>query len=183
MSMHDDVQKILYSEEQLKARITELGRQITVDYADKEEPILLVSVLRGSYIFMSDLSRAIDLPVQIDFMSVSSYGAGTKSSGQVEIKKDLSDSIEGVHVIVVEDILDSGNTLSYLLNVLSARSPASISLCTLLDKPERREKPIYADYVGFTVPNAFIVGYGLDYAEKYRNLPYIGILKPEIYSE
>ncbi len=181
MSIHDNVQEILYSEEQLRARIKVLGEEITRAYADKTEPIVLVSVLRGSYIFMADLSRAIDLPVQIDFMSVSSYGAGTKSSGQVEIKKDLSDSIEGVHVIVVEDILDSGNTLSYLLQVLQARNPASIALCTLLDKPERREKPIYADYVGFTVPNAFIVGYGLDYAEQYRNLPYIGILKPEVY--
>ena len=161
--------------------MAQLGREISRDYAGKE-PVLLVSVLRGSYIFMADLSRAIDIPVQIDFMSVSSYGKGTSTSGQVEIKKDLSDSIEGVHVIVVEDILDSGNTLSYLLHVLSARHPASISLCTLLDKPERREKPIQADYVGFTVPNAFIVGYGLDYAEKYRNLPYIGVLKPEIYS-
>lgn len=181
MSMHDDVQEILFSEQQLKERVAQLGREISRDYAGKE-PVLLVSVLRGSYIFMADLSRAIDIPVQIDFMSVSSYGKGTNSSGQVEIKKDLSDSIEGVHVIVVEDILDSGNTLSYLLHVLSARHPASISLCTLLDKPERREKPIQADYVGFTVPNAFIVGYGLDYAEKYRNLPYIGVLKPEIYS-
>ena len=183
MSMHDDVLEILFSEEQVKARVKELGRQITADYADKKEPVLLVSVLRGSYIFMADLSRAIDIPVQIDFMSVSSYGAGTKSSGQVEIKKDLSDSIEGVHVIVVEDILDSGNTLSYLLAVLSARHPASVKLCTLLDKPERREKPITADYIGFTIPNAFIVGYGLDYAEDYRNLPYIGILKPEVYSK
>ena len=181
MSMHDDVQEILFSEQQLKERVAQLGREISRDYAGKE-PVLLVSVLRGSYIFMADLSRAIDIPVQIDFMSVSSYGKGTSTSGQVEIKKDLSDSIEGVHVIVVEDILDSGNTLSYLLHVLSARHPASISLCTLLDKPERREKPIQADYVGFTVPNAFIVGYGLDYAEKYRNLPYIGVLKPEIYS-
>ena len=181
MSMHDDVQEILFTEQQLKQRVAELGAAISRDYAGRE-PVLLVSVLRGSYIFMADLSRAIDIPVQIDFMSVSSYGKGTNSSGQVEIKKDLSDSIEGVHVIVVEDILDSGNTLSYLLHVLSARHPASISLCTLLDKPERREKPIQADYVGFTVPNAFIVGYGLDYAEKYRNLPYIGVLKPEIYS-
>lgn len=181
MSMHDDVQEILFTEQQLKDRVAQLGREISRDYAGKE-PVLLVSVLRGSYIFMADLSRAIDIPVQIDFMSVSSYGKGTSTSGQVEIKKDLSDSIEGVHVIVVEDILDSGNTLSYLLHVLSARHPASISLCTLLDKPERREKPIQADYVGFTVPNAFIVGYGLDYAEKYRNLPYIGVLKPEIYS-
>ena len=174
MSMHDDVQEILFTEQQLKQRVAELGAAISRDYAGRE-PVLLVSVLRGSYIFMADLSRAIDIPVQIDFMSVSSYGKGTSTSGQVEIKKDLSDSIEGVHV-------DSGNTLSYLLHVLSARHPASISLCTLLDKPERREKPITADYVGFTVPNAFIVGYGLDYAEKYRNLPYIGVLKPEIYS-
>ena len=181
MSMHDDVQEILFTEQQLKQRVAELGAAISRDYAGRE-PVLLVSVLRGSYIFMADLSRAIDIPVQIDFMSVSSYGKGTSTSGQVEIKKDLSDSIEGVHVIVVEDILDSGNTLSYLLHVLSARHPASISLCTLLDKPERREKPITADYVGFTVPNAFIVGYGLDYAEKYRNLPYIGVLKPEVYS-
>ena len=181
MSMHDDVQEILFTEQQLKQRVAELGAAISRDYAGRE-PVLLVSVLRGSYIFMADLSRAIDIPVQIDFMSVSSYGKGTSTSGQVEIKKDLSDSIEGVHVIVVEDILDSGNTLSYLLHVLSARHPASISLCTLLDKPERREKPITADYVGFTVPNAFIVGYGLDYAEKYRNLPYIGVLKPEIYT-
>lgn len=181
MSMHDDVQEILFTEQQLKQRVAELGAAISRDYAGKD-PVLLVSVLRGSYIFMADLSRAIDIPVQIDFMSVSSYGKGTSTSGQVEIKKDLSDSIEGVHVIVVEDILDSGNTLNYLLHVLSARHPASISLCTLLDKPERREKPITADYVGFTVPNAFIVGYGLDYAEKYRNLPYIGVLKPEVYT-
>lgn len=159
MSMHDDVQEILFTEQQLKDRVAQLGKEISRDYAGKE-PVLLVSVLRGSYIFMADLSRAMDIPVQIDFMSVSSYGKGTSTSGQVEIKKDLSDSIEGVHVIVVEDILDSGNTLSYLLHVLSARHPASISLCTLLDKPERREKPIHADYVGFTVPNAFIVGYG-----------------------
>lgn len=183
MSMHDDVKEILFTKEQLQQRVAELGQQISRDFADKEEPVVLVSVLRGSYIFMADLSRAIDIPVQIDFMSVSSYGSGTKTSGQVEIKKDLSDPIEGVHVIVVEDILDSGTTLSYLMSVLSARHPASISLCTLLDKPERREKPIYANYAGFTVPNAFIVGYGLDYAEKYRNLPYIGILKEEIYSK
>lgn len=183
MSMHDDVKEILFTKEQLQQRVAELGQQITRDFADRAEPVVLVSVLRGSYIFMADLSRAIDIPVQIDFMSVSSYGAGTKTSGQVEIKKDLSDPIEGVHVIVVEDILDSGNTLSYLMSVLSARHPASISLCTLLDKPERREKPIYANYSGFTVPNAFIVGYGLDYAEKYRNLPYIGILKEEVYSK
>lgn len=178
--MINDVEKILFTEEQLRRRVEELGEQLTADYAGKSP--VLVSVLRGSYIFMADLTRQVKLPITVDFMVLSSYGSGTSSSGQVEIKKDLSDSIEGVHVIVVEDILDSGNTLSYLLHVLSARHPASISLCTLLDKPERREKPIHADYVGFTVPNAFIVGYGLDYAEKYRNLPYIGVLKPEIYS-
>ncbi len=181
MTIHQDVQQILFTEEQLKERVSQLAAQITADYMDKGS-MLLVSVLRGSYIFMADLSRQIKRPLVVDFMSVSSYGSSTASSGQVEIKKDLSDSIEGVHVLVVEDILDSGNTLSYLLQVLSARHPASIRLCTLLDKPERRVKPIWADYVGFTIPDAFVVGYGLDYAERYRNLPYIGILKPEIYS-
>ena len=180
MSMHDDVQEILFTEQQLKDRVAQLGREISRDYAGKE-PVLLVSVLRGSYIFMADLSRAIDIPVQIDFMSVSSYGKGTSTSGQVEIKKDLSDSIEGKDLIIVEDILDSGNTLYYLRDVLKARKPASIRICTLLDKPERRAKPITADYVGFSIPDAFVVGYGLDYDEKYRNLPYIGILKPSVY--
>lgn len=181
MSMSDAIKEVLYTEEQLKKRVQELGAEITRDYADKDK-ILLVSVLRGSYIFMADLSRAIDLPCLIDFMSVSSYGAGTTSSGQVEIKKDISSSIEGYHVILVEDILDSGNTLYYLMDVLRARKAASIRICTLLDKPERRVKPIHADYCGFEVPDAFVVGYGLDYAQQYRNLPYIGILKEEIYS-
>ena len=157
----------------------ELGEQITADYAGKE--VAVASVLRGSYIFMADLTRAIQLPITVDFMAVSSYGSGTVSSGQVEIKKDLSDSIEGKDLIIVEDILDSGNTLYYLMDVLRARKPASIRICTLLDKPERRSKPITADYVGFSIPDAFVVGYGLDYDEKYRNLPYIGILKPSVY--
>ena len=152
---------------------------ITADYQGKEP--VLISVLRGSYIFMADLSRAIDLPCSIDFMSVSSYGKGTSSSGQVQITKDLSDGIEGKDIIIVEDILDSGNTLFYLMQILQARKPASIRLCTLLDKPERRTKNITAEYSGFTIPDAFVVGYGLDYAEQYRNLPYIGILKPEVY--
>ena len=178
--MHQDVERILYTEEELRSRVRELGGQITADYAGREP--LLVSVLRGSYIFMADLTRAIDLGVTVDFMAVSSYGAGTASSGQVEIKKDLSDSIEGRDLILVEDILDSGNTLYYLLDVLRARKPASIRICTLMDKPERRTKPIKADYVGFTIPDAFIVGYGLDYAEKYRNLPYVGVLKPSVYN-
>ena len=177
--MHEHVGSILYSEEQLRQRVRELGAQITADYAGKEP--VLASVLRGSYIFMADLTRAIDLPVTVDFMAVSSYGAGTKSSGQVEIKKDLSDSIEGRDLIIVEDILDSGNTLFYLMEILKARKPASIRICTLMDKPDRRTQPIVADYVGFTIPDAFVVGYGLDYDEKYRNLPYVGILKPSVY--
>lgn len=174
-----DIERVLFSEEELKRRVGELGAQITADYAGKEP--MLISVLRGSYIFMADLTRSIDLPCTVDFMSVSSYGSGTKSSGQVQITKDLSDDIEGRDVIVVEDILDSGNTLYYLLQILQARKPASVRLCTLLDKPERRIKDVAVSYSGFTIPDAFVVGYGLDYAEKYRNLPYIGILKPEVY--
>ena len=177
--MHQDVEKILFTQEELARRVGELGEQITADYAGKE--VAVASVLRGSYIFMADLTRAIQLPITVDFMAVSSYGSGTVSSGQVEIKKDLSDSIEGKDLIIVEDILDSGNTLYYLMDVLRARKPASIRICTLLDKPERRSKPIAADYVGFSIPDAFVVGYGLDYDEKYRNLPYIGILKPSVY--
>lgn len=180
MGLEKDIEKVLYSEEALRERVAALGAQITRDFAGKDK-LLLVSVLRGSYIFMADLSRAIDLPCLVDFMSVSSYGSGTKSSGQVEIKKDISMNLEGYHVIIVEDILDSGNTLYYLMDILKLRQAASISICTLLDKPDRRAKPITADYVGFTVPDAFVVGYGLDYDQKYRNLPYIGILKPEVY--
>ena len=179
--MHQDVEQILYTEEQLRSRVKELGCQITADYAGRRP--MLISVLRGSYIFMADLTRAINLDVTVDFMVVSSYGAGTVSSGQVEIKKDLSDSIEGRDLIIVEDILDSGNTLYYLMDVLKARKPASIRLCTLMDKPDRRTKSITADYVGFTIPDAFIVGYGLDYDEKYRNLPYVGVLKHSVYEK
>jgi hypoxanthine phosphoribosyltransferase len=180
MGMQDkDMARVLFSQAELLERVAQLGAQITADYAGKEP--LLVSVLRGSYIFMADLSRCIDLPCTIDFMSVSSYGKGTSSSGQVQITKDLSDDIEGKDLLIVEDILDSGNTLYYLLQILQARKPASIRLCTLLDKPERRVKDVKVDYTGFTIPDAFVVGYGLDYAEKYRNLPYIGILKPEVY--
>lgn len=177
--MDKDIERILYTEAELKARVAELGAQISKDYAGKNP--LMISVLRGSYIFVSDLTRSIDLPLSVDFMAVSSYGGGTSSSGQVRIVKDLSESIEGRDVIVVEDILDSGNTLSYLLELLKARKVGSIKLCTLLDKPSRRVKDIHADYVGFTVPDYFVVGYGLDYAEYYRNLPYIGILKPSVY--
>ena len=178
--MEHDIQEVLFSEEQLARRIEEIAEQINRDYADKE--ILLVSVLRGSFIFMADLARKITRPCRIDFMSVSSYGKSTTSSGQVQITKDLSEDISGLHVIVIEDILDSGNTLSYLLRILEQRHPASIRLCTLLDKPDRRKVEVAVHYSGFTIPDAFVVGYGLDYAERYRNLPYIGILKPEVYS-
>ena len=177
--LEQDIQEILFSEEQLKNRVAEIAREIERDYQGKE--VMLISVLRGSFIFMADLCRAIDLPCTLDFMSVSSYGSGTTSSGQVQITKDLSEDITGRHIIVVEDILDSGNTLSYLLQLLQARSPASVRLCTLLDKPSRRTKEVELHYSGFTIPDYFVVGYGLDYAEKYRNLPYIGILKPCVY--
>ena len=177
--LEKDIQEVLFSEEQLKTRVREIAAQIEQDYAGKE--IMLISVLRGSFVFMADLCRAIDLPCTLDFMAVSSYGKGTKSTGQVQITKDLSEDITGRHLIVVEDILDSGNTLSYLLKILQHRHPASVRLCTLLDKPSRRKVPVEIHYTGFTIPDAFVVGYGLDYAEMYRNLPYIGILKPEVY--
>ena len=179
--LEQDIERVLFTEEELKARVAEIAARIDRDYAGKEP--MLISVLRGSFIFMADLARAIHLPCTVDFMAVSSYGSGTTSSGQVKITKDLSESIEGRDIIVVEDILDSGNTLSYLFQLLQARHPASVRLCTLLDKPSRRTKPITADYTGFTVDDLFVVGYGLDYAEKYRNLPYIGILKPAVYEK
>jgi len=175
----NDVESVLISEEKLAARIKELGEQITADYAGKE--ILAIGVLRGAVLFMADLTRAIKVPVAIDFMAVSSYGAGTSSSGVVRILKDLDEDIEGKHVLIVEDIIDSGLTLSYLIENIKSRKPASLKLCTLLNKPERRRAEVHIDYNGFTVPDYFVVGYGLDYAEKYRNLPFIGILKPEVY--
>ena len=177
--LEQDIDRVLFTEEQLQARVAEIAAQIDRDYAGKQP--LLVSVLRGSFVFMADLVRRITLPCTVDFIAVSSYGSGTTSSGQVKIVKDLSEQIEGKDVIVVEDILDSGNTLSYLLKLLEARHPASIRLCTLLDKPERRTKPVAVQYSGFSIPDEFVVGYGLDYDEKYRNLPYIGVLKPSVY--
>ena len=177
--LQQDIQRILFSQEEIDRRLGELAAEINRDYAGKEP--MLISVLRGSFVFMADLTRKIDLPCTVDFMAVSSYGKGTTSSGQVQITKDLSDDIEGKDILVVEDILDSGNTLNYLMKLLQARHPASIRLCALLDKPERRVVPVQADYVGFTIPDEFVVGYGLDYAEKYRNLPYIGVLKPSVY--
>lgn len=177
--MKQDIEKILLSEEEIAAKVKELGAQIAKDYADKNP--LIVSVLRGSFVFMADLVRAIDVPCTVDFMSVSSYGSGTTSSGEVKITKDFDVSIEGRHLIIVEDILDSGRTLSYLMKTLKARGAASIALCTFLDKPERRVVPVEVAYKGFTVPDAFIVGYGLDYDQRYRNLPYVGVLKPSVY--
>ena len=172
--MKEDIQSILYSEEQLADKVQQLGREISRDYAGKNP--LLVSVLKGSVVFMSDLMRAIDIPCQIDFMMVSSYGSGVKTTGVVKIMKDLDTPLEGRDLIIVEDILDSGKTLHYLKGMLLDRHPKSIRIVTLLDKPDRREAPVAADYSGFVVPDQFIVGYGLDYAEKYRNLPYIGVL-------
>ena len=177
--LEKDIQEVLFSQQQLEERVDQIAQEITRDYAGKE--IVLISVLRGSFVFMADLCRRIDLPCTIDFMSVSSYGSGTSSTGQVQITKDLSGDISGKHILVVEDILDSGNTLSYLLQILQARHPASMKLCTLLDKPDRRIKPVHVDYSGFSIPDEFVVGYGLDFAEKYRNLPYIGVLKPCVY--
>lgn len=180
--MDADIAEVLYTQEEIQRRVAKIGEEITRDYEDKEN-LVLVGILRGSYIFLADLSRHIDLPCRIDFMAAHSYGKRTTSSGQIEIKKDLSDPIDGAHVILVEDILDSGNTLDYLSKILTARNPASIRIVTLLDKPERRIKAVTADYYGFVVPDAFVVGYGLDYDGEYRNLPYIGILKPEVYEK
>ncbi len=178
--MRRDLESILLTEEQIRQRVRELGEAITRDYRGKAP--LFVGVLKGSFVFMSDLVRHVDLPCSVDFMAVSSYGNSTKTTGAVKINKDLSQDIEGKDVIVVEDILDSGVTLNYLSKYLLNRNPASLCIATLLDKPSRRLSPVHAAYSGFEIPDAFVVGYGLDYAEKYRNLPYIAILKPEIYS-
>ena len=179
-NLNDDILEILLSEAEIKAKVEELGAQITRDYAGKT-PVFL-GVLKGCYVFMADLVRCVNLQCTVDFMAVSSYGGGTSTTGAVRITKDLGRDILGRDVIIVEDILDSGVTLSYLTKYLENRKPASIRIVTLLDKPARRRADIRADYCGFTVPDEFVVGYGLDYAEHYRNLPYIGILKPEIYS-
>ena len=179
--MVNDIARTLLSEEEIQKRVKEIGAEIARDYAGKNPT--MVCILKGSVMFYADLLRAAQIPMSLDFMAVSSYGNKTKSSGEVEIRKDLSTSIENKHVIIVEDIVDSGFTLSYLTRMLSSRGAASIKICTLLDKPSRRAPGITlkADYSGFEVGDEFVVGYGLDYAEKYRNLPYIGVLKPEVY--
>lgn len=176
--MEKDIERVLISQIELEKKVQEIGEQISKDY-EGETPIF-VGVLKGCFIFMADLMRHVSINCSMDFMAVSSY-QGTSSTGAVKINKDLNESIEGKHLILVEDILDSGVTLNYLKNYLSVRKPASIKIATLMDKPARRKADIYADYSCFEVPDAFVVGYGLDYNEKYRNLPYIGVLKPEVY--
>ena len=179
--MLNDIEKVLLSKEEISAKVKELGEKISKDYEGKN--LLLVSVLKGSVVFMADLMRAITVHCNIDFMAVSSYGNGVKTSGVVKIIKDLDIPLEGYDVLIVEDILDSGMTLGYIRELLYARNPASMKICTLFDKPIRRKVDIKADYVGFEVPDEFIVGYGLDYAERYRNVPFVGVLKPEVYSK
>jgi hypoxanthine phosphoribosyltransferase len=176
-----DIEQVLIGEEALATRIVELGAQITQDYQGKR--LLLLGVLKGAVLFMVDLARQIQLPLEIDFMATSSYGASTRSSGIVRILKDLEESVEGQHILVVEDIVDSGLTLDYLLRSLAARAPASIKVCGLLVKDRDRDLTVPLDYIGFTIPDRFVVGYGLDYAERYRNLPYIGVLRPEMYRD
>ena len=183
--MHKDIKEILFTEEEIAARVKEIGGALTDEYSqrvDAGEKVMLISVLRGAAIFMADLARATEVPMEMDYMAVSSYGNGVKSSGVVSIVKDLTSSIEGKHVVVVEDILDSGLTLQFLMETLQARNPASIEVVTLLRKLNREQAHIDCAHVGFECPDEFIVGYGLDYAERYRNLPYIGILKPEVYA-
>jgi hypoxanthine phosphoribosyltransferase len=176
--LHAAVEEVLIDEASLQNRIAELGVAITDDYRGRD--LLLVGVLKGAIFFMADLMRQIDIPCEVDFMAISSYGAGVDSSGVVRILKDLDISIEGRNVLVVEDIVDSGLTLSYLLRNLEAREPASLETCALLTKPERRENDVLCRYVGFEIPNRFVIGYGLDFAERYRNLPYVGVLRDEL---
>ena len=179
--MLNDVERVLLSEEEIKAKVKEIGEKITKDY--KNENLLVVTILKGSAIFAADLLREIKIPVEIDFMSLSSYGSGSTSSGVVRIVKDLNQSIEGKNVLIIEDILDSGNTLSHLTKLLQTRNPKSVKIATLLDKPERRVAPVEVTYKGFTIPDEFVIGYGLDYDEKYRNLPFVGVLKREVYEK
>lgn len=179
--MKSDIAYTLISTEQIEQKVTELGAQISRDYEGKN--LLLLGLLKGAVVFMSDLMRKITIPAAIEFMAVSSYGSGTKTSGVVNVIKDISFDISDYHVLVVEDILDSGMTLSYILELVAAKDPKSIKLCTLLNKPDRRVKEIVVDYEGYVIPDEFVVGYGLDYNEKYRNLSYIGVLKPEVYTK
>jgi hypoxanthine phosphoribosyltransferase len=177
----DGIEEILVDEAALQARVAELGAEISADYRDRD--LLLIGVLKGAIFFMADLMRQIDLPCEVDFMAISSYGAGVDSSGVVRILKDLDMPIENRNVVIVEDIVDSGLTLSYLLRNLEARQPASLEICALLTKPDRRENDVECRYVGFEIPNRFVIGYGLDFAERYRNLPYIGVLREDLIAD
>lgn len=177
--MNTAIKEVLLSEKELDLKVKALGMKISKDYEGEE--VLLLCILKGGVVFMSDLARAISIPVSMDFMAVSSYGSSATSSGVVRILKDLGQSIEGKNIIIVEDIIDSGLTLNYLVSYLKARGPKSVEICTIMDKPDRREVEVEIKYQGFIVPNEFLVGYGLDYAEKYRNLPFVGILREEVY--
>lgn len=179
--LHNDIEKILYTEEQIQEKIKELGEVLTREYEGRNP--LVICVLKGAFIFMADLVKQLKIPLEIDFMAISSYGQSTKSSGVVKIIKDLDTSVEGRDVLIIEDIIDSGLTLTYLIDVLERRNSLTVTVVTLFDKPESRAAGVEAEYTGFNLPDSFVVGYGLDYAEKYRNLPYIGILKPEVYSQ
>ncbi len=179
--MRGDIQEILLTGEEIQAKVIELGEQLTTDYQGKN--LLLLGTLKGAVPFIADLARAINLPLEIDYMAISSYGNSTQSSGVVRILKDLEGPVQNKHVLIVEDIVDSGLTLHYLMDVLRQRKPLSLRVCALLDKLRERVKPVELDYTGFRIPNQFVVGYGLDYAQRYRNLPYIGILKPSVYQD
>jgi hypoxanthine phosphoribosyltransferase len=176
----NDIQEVLYSEEEIRGKVKELGAAVSRDYEGRNP--LVICVLKGAFIFMADLAKNITVPIELDFMAVSSYGNSTRSSGEVKIVKDLDASVEGRDVLIVEDIIDSGLTLSYLIDVLERRNALSVRVVALFDKPARRTVDLNADFTGFVIPDAFVVGYGLDYAEKYRNLPFIGVLKPEVYT-
>ncbi|MFO7729141.1 MAG: hypoxanthine phosphoribosyltransferase [Spirochaetia bacterium] len=178
--MHDDVKEVLFSADELEKRVEDLGKQITADYQGQE--LLVIGVLKGANVFLADLVRRIELPLEIDFIAAASYGSSTESSGVVRLLKDLDYPIEKRHVLLVEDLIDTGLTLHYLAENLKARQPASFQICTLLDKPERRKVPMVVDYKGFDIPDEFIVGYGIDFNQKYRNLSYIATLKPEVYA-
>lgn len=179
MSIKEDIADILIGTEELQAKVAQLGRQISEDYRGQNP--LLICLLRGAVVFLSDLIRAIDIPLEMDFMAISSYGDSTESSGVVRLVMDLKSNITGRNVLIVEDIVDTGRTLAYILDNLQTRRPADIKVCALLSKPSRREVQVELDYLGFEIPDRFVVGYGLDYAENYRNLPFIGVLKPELY--
>lgn len=177
--MINDVEKVLLTREQLQEKVKELGKKISEDYKDKN--LMIICVLKGGVVFTTDLIREITIPLELDFMAISSYGASTSTSGVVRILKDLETNIEGKDILIVEDIIDSGLTLKYLKEMLISRGPNSVKICTILNKPQRRQENVKVDYIGFDIPDEFVVGYGLDYAEKYRNLPFVGVLKPEIY--